>query len=46
MEVVVERLLADLAALAAVGDTGDGGNCRLALEIGRASCRERVSKQV
>ncbi|HEV7759924.1 MAG TPA: M20 family metallo-hydrolase [Acidimicrobiales bacterium] len=42
MEVVVERLLADLAALAAVGDTGDGGNCRLALTDDDAGGRELV----
>jgi beta-ureidopropionase / N-carbamoyl-L-amino-acid hydrolase len=38
----VERLLADLAALAAVGDTGDGGNCRLALTDEDAGGRELV----
>ena len=38
----VERLLADLAALAAVGDTGDGGNCRLALTDDDAGGRELV----
>ena len=37
-----ERLLADLAALAAVGDTGDGGNCRLALTDEDAGGRELV----
>ena len=37
-----ERLLADLAALAAVGDTGDGGNCRLALTDDDAGGRELV----
>jgi N-carbamoyl-L-amino-acid hydrolase len=42
VEVVVERLLADLAALAAVGDTGDGGNCRLALTDDDAGGRELV----
>jgi N-carbamoyl-L-amino-acid hydrolase len=42
MNVVVERLLADLAALAAVGDTGDGGNCRLALTDDDAGGRELV----
>jgi N-carbamoyl-L-amino-acid hydrolase len=38
----VERLLADLDALAAVGDTGDGGNCRLALTDDDAGGRELV----
>jgi len=37
-----ERLLADLAALAAVGDTGDGGSCRLALTDEDAGGRELV----
>ena len=37
-----ERLLADLEALAAVGDTGDGGNCRLALTDDDAGGRELV----
>jgi beta-ureidopropionase / N-carbamoyl-L-amino-acid hydrolase len=37
-----ERLLSDLAALAAVGDTGDGGNCRLALTDDDAGGRELV----
>jgi N-carbamoyl-L-amino-acid hydrolase len=37
-----ERLLADLEALAAVGDTGDGGNCRLALTDEDAGGRELV----
>src|SRR5918995_734577 len=36
-----ERLLADLAALAAVGDTGDGGNCRIALTVDDAGGRTR-----
>ena len=36
------RLLADLEALAAVGDTGDGGNCRLALTDDDAGGRELV----
>ncbi|HZM40072.1 MAG TPA: M20/M25/M40 family metallo-hydrolase, partial [Acidimicrobiales bacterium] len=42
MKVQVERLLADLAALAEVGDTGDGGNCRLALTDDDAGGRELV----
>jgi beta-ureidopropionase / N-carbamoyl-L-amino-acid hydrolase len=37
-----KRLLADLEALAAVGDTGDGGNCRLALTDDDAGGRELV----
>jgi N-carbamoyl-L-amino-acid hydrolase len=37
-----ERLLDDLNALAAVGDTGDGGNCRLALTDDDAGGRELV----
>ncbi len=37
-----ERLLADLDALARVGDTGDGGNCRLALTDEDAGGRELV----
>jgi len=37
-----ERLLADLDALARVGDTGDGGNCRLALTDDDAGGRELV----
>jgi beta-ureidopropionase / N-carbamoyl-L-amino-acid hydrolase len=43
-EIVIrpERLLADLEALAAVGDTGDGGNCRLALTDEDAGGRELV----
>jgi len=40
--VQAERLLADLEALAAVGDTGDGGNCRLALTDDDAGGRELV----
>ena len=36
------RLLADLEALAKVGDTGDGGNCRLALTDDDAGGRELV----
>jgi beta-ureidopropionase / N-carbamoyl-L-amino-acid hydrolase len=42
VKVQVERLLADLAALAEVGDTGDGGNCRLALTGDDAGGRELV----
>jgi beta-ureidopropionase / N-carbamoyl-L-amino-acid hydrolase len=42
VKVHVERLLADLAALAEVGDTGDGGNCRLALTDDDAGGRELV----
>jgi N-carbamoyl-L-amino-acid hydrolase len=38
-----ERLLADLDALAKVGDTGDGGNCRLALTDDDAGGRELVA---
>jgi beta-ureidopropionase / N-carbamoyl-L-amino-acid hydrolase len=38
-----ERLIADLEALAAVGDTGDGGNCRLALTDDDAGGRELVA---
>jgi beta-ureidopropionase / N-carbamoyl-L-amino-acid hydrolase len=37
-----DRLLADLEALAKVGDTGDGGNCRLALTDEDAGGRELV----
>ncbi|HEY8526451.1 MAG TPA: M20 family metallo-hydrolase [Acidimicrobiales bacterium] len=37
-----DRLLADLDALAAVGSTGDGGNCRLALTDEDAGGRELV----
>ena len=37
-----ERLVADLEALAKVGDTGDGGNCRLALTDEDAGGRELV----
>ncbi|MBA2280210.1 MAG: Zn-dependent hydrolase [Acidimicrobiia bacterium] len=43
MTIVVDRLLADLEALAAVGDTGDGGNCRLALTDEDAGGRELVT---
>jgi beta-ureidopropionase / N-carbamoyl-L-amino-acid hydrolase len=42
VEIVADRLLADLEALAAVGDTGDGGNCRLALTDDDAGGRELV----
>jgi beta-ureidopropionase / N-carbamoyl-L-amino-acid hydrolase len=37
-----KRLLANLEALAAVGDTGDGGSCRLALTDEDAGGRELV----
>jgi N-carbamoyl-L-amino-acid hydrolase len=43
VEIQIDRLLADLAALAAVGDTGDGGNCRLALTDDDAGGRELVA---
>ncbi len=42
MKVQAERLVADLEALAEVGDTGDGGNCRLALTDDDAGGRELV----
>jgi N-carbamoyl-L-amino-acid hydrolase len=42
VKVQVERLVADLEALAEVGDTGDGGNCRLALTDDDAGGRELV----
>jgi N-carbamoyl-L-amino-acid hydrolase len=42
VKVQAERLLADLTALAEVGDTGDGGNCRLALTDEDAGGRELV----
>ena len=42
VDVVLDRLLADLEALAAVGSTGDGGNCRLALTDDDAGGRELV----
>jgi len=42
VEIKAERLLADLDALAEVGDTGDGGNCRLALTDDDAGGRELV----
>jgi len=38
----VGRLLADIEALGAVGSTGDGGNCRLALTDEDAGGRELV----
>jgi N-carbamoyl-L-amino-acid hydrolase len=41
-QIRADRLLADLEALAAVGDTGDGGNCRLALTDEDAGGRELV----
>jgi N-carbamoyl-L-amino-acid hydrolase len=37
-----DRLLADIESLAAIGDTGDGGNCRLALTDEDAGGRELV----
>src|SRR5918994_6910454 len=37
-----ERLLSDLETLAKVGDTGDGGSCRLALTDEDAGGRELV----
>lgn len=43
IEIEPERLLADLAGLAAVGSTGDGGNCRLALTDEDAGGREVVA---
>jgi N-carbamoyl-L-amino-acid hydrolase len=42
VDIVIDRLLADLASLAEVGDTGDGGNCRLALTDDDAGGRELV----
>ena len=42
MKIQPDRLLADLEALAAIGDTGDGGNCRLALTDEDAGGRELV----
>ncbi len=42
VEIKAERLLADIDALARVGDTGDGGNCRLALTDEDAGGRELV----
>jgi N-carbamoyl-L-amino-acid hydrolase len=41
-EIAADRLLADIEALAQVGDTGDGGNCRLALTDEDAGGRELV----
>jgi N-carbamoyl-L-amino-acid hydrolase len=43
MKVQPDRLLADLEALAAIGDTGDGGNCRLTLTDEDAGGRELVT---
>jgi N-carbamoyl-L-amino-acid hydrolase len=43
LPVRADRLLADLEALGAVGDTGDGGNCRLALTDDDAGGRELVT---
>jgi N-carbamoyl-L-amino-acid hydrolase len=42
MEIVLDRLMGDLEALAAVGSTGDGGSCRLALTDEDAGGRELV----
>ncbi|HEY8547653.1 MAG TPA: Zn-dependent hydrolase [Acidimicrobiales bacterium] len=42
MEISLDRLLGDLASLAEVGSTGDGGNCRLALTDEDAGGRELV----
>jgi beta-ureidopropionase / N-carbamoyl-L-amino-acid hydrolase len=42
VEIRADRLLADIEALAQVGDTGDGGNCRLALTDDDAGGRELV----
>src|ERR687897_3664627 len=42
MKIQPDRLLADLDALAKVGDTGDGGSCRLALTDEDAGGRELV----
>ena len=42
MKIQPDRLLADIEALAAIGDTGDGGNCRLALTDEDAGGRELV----
>jgi N-carbamoyl-L-amino-acid hydrolase len=43
VQIDTDRLLADLRALAAVGDTGDGGSCRLALTDDDAGGRELVT---
>jgi len=43
VQIDADRLLADLRALAAVGGTGDGGNCRLALTDDDAGGRELVT---
>jgi beta-ureidopropionase / N-carbamoyl-L-amino-acid hydrolase len=42
VQIKSDRLLGDLTTLAAVGDTGDGGNCRLALTDEDAGGRELV----
>ena len=42
VEISLDRLLGDLASLAEVGSTGDGGNCRLALTDEDAGGRELV----
>jgi beta-ureidopropionase / N-carbamoyl-L-amino-acid hydrolase len=42
MKIQPDRLLADIETLAAIGDTGDGGNCRLALSDEDAGGRELV----
>jgi len=43
VEIQLKRLHDDLADLAAVGSTGDGGNCRLALSDDDAGGRELVT---